>query len=41
MLDKSFFKGLRDHKIERGHTRQPPILCIPVADDVAEAVTKN
>jgi hypothetical protein len=40
MSDKSCPKGLRYHKVERGHTRRPPILYIPVEDDVAEAVIK-
>ena len=41
MSDKSCPKGLKPFEVERGHTREPPILYIPVADDVAEAVTKS
>jgi hypothetical protein len=41
MSDKSCPKGLKAFQVERGHTREPPILYIPVADDVAEAVTKH
>ena len=41
MSDKSCPKGLKAFKVERGHTRAPPIPYIPVEDDVAEAVTKN
>ena len=40
MSDKSCPKGLKAFKVERGHTRVPPIPCIPVEDDVAEAVIK-
>ena len=40
MLDKSCPIGLKAFEVERGHTREPPIPYIPVADDVAEAVTK-
>jgi hypothetical protein len=41
MSDKSCPKGLKPFEVERGHTREPPIPYIPVADDVAEAVTKT
>jgi hypothetical protein len=41
MSDKSCPKGLKPFEVERGHTREPPIPYIPVADDVAEAVTKH
>ncbi len=41
MLDKSCPKGLKPFEVELGHTREPPILYIPVADEVAEAVTKT
>ncbi len=41
MSDKSCPKGLKPFKVERGHTREPPIPYIPVADKVAEAVTKT
>ena len=41
MSDKSFPKGLKAFGVEMGHTRAPPIPYIPVADDVAEAVTKR
>ena len=41
MLDKSCPKGLKPFEVERGHTREPPIPYIPVADNVAEAVTKS
>ena len=41
MLDKSCPKGLKPFEIERGHTREPPIPYIPVADDVAEAMIKT
>ena len=40
MLDKSCPKGLKDIEVERGYTERPPILYIPVEDDVAEAETK-
>ena len=40
MSDKSCPKGLRDHEVERGHTRRPPIPYIPVEDDVAVTVIK-
>jgi hypothetical protein len=41
MSDKSCPKGLKAFEVERGHTREPPIPYIPVADEVAEAVTKT
>ena len=41
MSDKSCPKGLNPFKVERGHTREPSIPYIPVADDVVEAVTKT
>ena len=41
MPDKSCPKGLKPFEVERCHTREPPIPYIPVADDVAEAVTKS
>ncbi len=41
MSDKSCPKGLKPFEVERGHTREPPILYIPVADEVSEAVTKT
>jgi hypothetical protein len=41
MSDKSCPKGLKPFEVERGHTREPPVPYIPVADDVAEAVTKT
>jgi hypothetical protein len=41
MSDKSCPHGLKPFEVERGHTRAPPIPYIPVADDVAEAVTKT
>ena len=41
MSDKSCPKGLKPFEVERGHTREPPIPYIPVADNVAEAVTKS
>jgi hypothetical protein len=41
MSYKSCPKGLKPFKVERGHTREPSIPYIPVADDVAEAVTKS
>ena len=41
MSDKSCPNGLNAFEVERGHTRAPPIPYIPVADDVAEAVTKS
>ena len=41
MSDKSCPKGPKAFQVERGHTREPPIPYIPVADDVAEAVTKH
>ena len=41
MLDKIFPKGHKPIEVERSHTREPPIPYIPVADDVAEAVTKS
>jgi hypothetical protein len=41
MLDKSCPKGLKPFKVERGHTREPPIPYIPVADEVAEVVTET
>ena len=41
MSDKSCPNGLKAFEVERGHTRAPPIPYIPVADDVAEAVTKS
>ena len=40
MLDKSCPKGLRHHKVERGHNRWPPIPYIPVEDDMAVTVIK-
>ena len=41
MSDKSCPKGLKSFQVERCHTREPPIPYIPVAGDVAEAVTKH
>jgi hypothetical protein len=41
MSDKSCPNGLKAFEVERGNTRVPPIPYIPVADDVAEAVTKS
>ena len=41
MLDKSCPNRLKAFEVGRGHTRVPPIPYIPVADDVAEAVTKS
>ena len=41
MSDKSCPKGLKAFQVERGHTREPHIPYIPVADDVGEAVTKH
>ncbi len=41
MSDKSCPKTLKAFEVERGHTREPPIPYIPVADEVAEAVTKT
>ncbi len=41
MSDKSCPKGLKAFEVERGHTRELPIPYIPVADEVAEAVTKT
>ena len=40
MSDKICPKGLKPFEVERGHTRESPIPYIPVADEVAEAVTK-
>ena len=40
-MDKSCPKGLKAFKVERGHTRAPPIPYIPVDDAVAEAVIKS
>ena len=40
MSDKSCPKILKAYEVERVHTRAPPILYIPVEDDVAEAVIK-
>jgi len=41
MSDKSCPKGLKAFEVERGHTREPPIPYIPVADELAEAVKKT
>ena len=40
-MDKSCPKGLKPFEVERGHNREPPIPYLPVADEVAEAVTKT
>ena len=40
MPDKSCPRGLKALKVERGHESGPPIPCIPVEDDVAEAAIK-
>ena len=40
MSDKSCPQVLKAFEVERGHTRVPPILYIPVEDEVAEAVIK-
>ena len=40
MSDKSCPKGLKAFEVERGHTRAPPIMYIPVEAVVAEAVIK-
>ena len=36
MLDKSFPKGLKYFEVERGYKNCPPILYIPVEDDMAD-----
>jgi hypothetical protein len=41
MSDRSCPKGLKPFEVERGHTNVPPIPYIPVADELAEAVTKT
>ena len=40
MSDKSCSKGLKNFEVDRGYTKRPPILYIPVEDDVAVAVVK-
>ena len=40
MSDKSVPKGLKDFEVERGYTKRPPILYIPVEDEVGQMVTK-
>ena len=40
MSDKSVPKGLKDFKVERGHTKWPPTPYIPVEDEVGKLVTK-
>ena len=40
MPDKAVPKGLKDFEVERGFTKRPPILYIPIQDEVAELVTK-
>ena len=38
MSDKLIPKGLKDHKVERGYTKRPPIPYIPVEDEIGELV---
>ena len=33
MSDKAVPKGLKDFEVERGYTRRPPILYIPIQDE--------
>ena len=40
MLDKSIPKELKYFKVKRGYTKRPPILYIPVEDEVAELATE-
>ena len=41
MSDKSAPKGLKDHEVERGYTKRPPIPYIPVEDEIGELVKKT
>ena len=40
MSDKSIPKGLKDHKVERGYTKRPPIPYMPFEDVIGELVKK-
>ena len=40
MSDNSVPKGLKDFEVERGYMKRPPILYIPVEDEVGEKVPK-
>jgi hypothetical protein len=40
MSDKSISKVLKDHEVERGYTKRPPIPYIPVEDEIGELVKK-
>ena len=40
MSDKLIPKGLKDHEVERGYTKRPPIPYIPVEDEIGELVKK-
>ena len=40
MSDKLIPKGLKDHNVERGYTKRPPIPYTPVEDEIGELVKK-
>ena len=41
MSDESISKGLKDHMVERGYTKRPPIPYKPVEYEIGELVKKD